>query len=143
MSALKFPYTMHCPKCKAKLKIKSPELVGTRMPCPKCKAKIDVVTPDEDGLVPYGIEAAPPPEPDPEPTEEELDEIDREERKKRAEKNWKNFKWIASVFTYIAILAGVGVGLWYFVFKDYNERLVKKEKDGNDPDNFGKLFKVD
>ena len=40
MSELTFPYTLHCPKCKAKLKITKPEMVGQRMTCPACKKKV-------------------------------------------------------------------------------------------------------
>jgi hypothetical protein len=146
MTALKFPYTMHCPKCKAKLKIKSPEMVGKRMPCPKCKMRIDVITPDEDGWVPYGVEAAPEPEPEKELSEEEIEAIEDEERKKRKEKNWKNTKHVFSIFVYIGILCGIGWGLWEYVFKDYNAKAAAKEKRRGEDDKgdlFGKVFNVE
>lgn len=113
MTKLKFPYTMHCLKCKTPLKIKSPKLVGTRINCPKCKARIDVVTPEEDAVVSYGVEAAPEPEKDPEPTEEELlqQELDRRRKKRMAILQQVLF-WIGV----LVLIGGIG-GLGYVIYE--------------------------
>lgn len=104
---LKFPYTMHCPKCKTPLKIKSPAMVGKRIDCPKCKKRIDVVTPDEDAVVAYGVEAAPEKEKPPEPTEEEI--LEKEiatKRKKRSQILYQVWFWISA----LVLLSMIGAG---------------------------------
>jgi hypothetical protein len=143
MQAVKFPYMMHCPKCKAKLKIKKPEMVGKRIPCPNCQKKIDVVTPDEDGLVPYGVTELPPPEPEPELTDEELDAIEEEERKQIRTKRMQTFKWWTSIVVLLSMLGGIGWGLWEYVFKNYEENAAIRAKQKDDGgDLFGKTFNV-
>ena len=104
MAKIKFPYSMFCPGCKAKLKIGSPKLVGTRITCPKCKKRIDVVTPEEDGNVPYGVTALPPPEPEPEPTEEEIEAKEKELLQAKRERQWELTKYIASVLWLVLLL---------------------------------------
>ncbi|MBY0585882.1 hypothetical protein K2X85_01835 [bacterium] len=109
---IKFPYTMHCPKCKAPLKIKAPNLVGTRINCPKCKKKIDVVTPDEDAHISYGVEAAPEPEVEPEPTEEEIEARIKEKKKKKLVDAMRQvWFWLTVIF--LMVLVGLGV---YVIF---------------------------
>jgi DNA-directed RNA polymerase subunit M/transcription elongation factor TFIIS len=104
---IKFPYTMHCPKCKAPLKIKSANLVGTRIACPKCQKKIDIVTPDEDAYVAYGVESAPEPEPEPEPTEEEIEaRLKEKKKKKQIEILRQIWFWLGVLF----LMGLVGVG---------------------------------
>ncbi len=110
---IKFPYTMHCPKCKAPLKIKSPSLVGTRIQCPKCKKRIDVVTPEEDAHVAYGVEAPPEKEVEPEPTEEEIEARIKEKKKKQQIEILKQiWFWLTVIF----LMALVGLG-GYIVFQ--------------------------
>ena len=120
---LKFPYHMHCPKCKVKIKIAKPELVGQRMPCPSCKAKIDVVTPDEDAHVAYGvteldhkhIQAKA------DADEEEL-ETRREERqeKERLAKKKASINWALSVVFFSLMVGGV-VFTWVKVMRNFND----------------------
>lgn len=109
---LKFPYTMHCPKCRAGLKIKSPKMVGTMISCPKCKKRIEVVTPDDDPMINYGVEAAPEPEKPPEPTEEELlEKAVQEKRKKRKNVLLGVWFWI----TVIVLIGGI-IGTAYVIY---------------------------
>ena len=132
MAKLKFPYTMHCPRCKAPLKIKSEKLIGQRLPCPKCKKSIDVVTPDEDGSIPYVVEAMPEPEPDPEPTEEELEAKRLDQLKAKRKRQWQAAKHWASVFWLTAVLAGCS---WLCYKYIYVEGYLKEAEDkmGEDP----------
>lgn len=105
---IKFPYTMHCPKCKAPLKIKTPSLIGTRIACPKCKKKIDIVTPEEDAYVAYGVEAAPEPEKEPEPTEEEIEaKIKEVKKKKTAETIRLIWFWLTVIFLIALVVVGI------------------------------------
>ena len=116
---LKFPYTMHCPKCKTGLKIKSPKLIGTRISCPKCKSRIDVVTPDEDGMNPYGVEEAPEPEPIPEPTEDELLEAENEKKRKKRIGILKQVQFWVTVLIMLALVFGGGYVVWNFAIVRY------------------------
>lgn len=108
MAKITFPYTMHCPKCKTPLKIKSPKLVGARINCPKCKARIDVVTPDEDAVVSYGVEPPPEPEREPEPTEEELLQLELERRRKKRMEILQHVLFWLSVLVLFAMVVGLG-----------------------------------
>ena len=103
---IKFPYTMHCPKCRTGLKIKSPKLIGTKINCPKCKKRIDVVTPEEDAMNPYGIEAPPEPEKLPEPTEEEIAQEELEKKRKKRMEILRQV-WFWTVCLFILVLIGV------------------------------------
>jgi hypothetical protein len=103
---IKFPYTMHCPKCKAGLKIKSPDLIGQRISCPKCKKRIDVVTPEEDAHIAYGVEAAPEPEKTPEPTEEEIEQRKREKKKKKQMEILQQVWFWLGVLVLLAMVSG-------------------------------------
>lgn len=108
---LTFPYTMHCPKCKVKIKVKSPEMIHKIISCPKCTKKIEVVTPEEDGYIPYGVTPLPPEAPEPEPTEEDLEAIEEEERKVRRAKNWELTK---NIFHILFLLTLFGGASWLF-----------------------------
>jgi len=147
MAEITYPYTLHCHKCRAKLKITSPKMLGKRLPCPKCGIKVDIVTPDEDGWVPYEVEEAPEieREDDKELTDEELDAIEEKELKERKEKNWAMFKHVASIVILLGMLGGVGWGVYYYVIKDYDVNMTAREKarEENKDDLFGKTFKVD
>jgi hypothetical protein len=144
MAELKFPYTMHCPKCKAKLKISKPEMVGQRMACPACKKKIDVVTPDEDGHVPYEIGGVRVEKKTPEAEEEELEKLEEIQEQERKAKRKANIKWTVSVLFYLGLLGGTAWGFYEFVVKGYSERAAAKAKEReNAPDLFGKTFSVD
>ena len=128
---------MHCPKCKAKLKITKPEMVGQRMPCPKCQAKIDVVTPDEDGHVAYDVIAI-----DHKhfakvaDQKEEEEEAERELLRIAARKKLKNdsIKWALSLVFYISCVVFVVWAWWFYVIKDYNDpaRIAAREKRASD-----------
>jgi hypothetical protein len=115
MAKLKFPYTMHCPSCKTGLKIKNPKLVGTMINCPKCKKRIPVVTPEEDGYIPYGVEAPPEPEREPEPTEDDLEERRLQKLKEKRKAMWVQVRYIAGIFWLLLLLAGAGIVVYYFV----------------------------
>lgn len=126
---LKFPYTMYCPRCKAALKIKSPNLVGQKIACPKCKKQIDVVTPDEDGAIPYGVQEMPEEEPPPEPTEEELEEKRLAELKVKRKAQFKiAASWSYTLFL-VAMLAFFG---WLCYKYIYIEGYLKKANQVDD-----------
>jgi len=144
MSELTFPYTLHCPKCKAKLKITKPEMVGTRMTCPACKKKIDVVTPDEDGHVAYGVGEVRVPKQTAEAKEEELEKLEEIQEQERKAKRKANTKWTIELIVILAMMGGTAWGFYEFVLKGYSERAAQKAKDReNEPDLFGKVFKTD
>jgi hypothetical protein len=145
MSELTFPYTMHCPKCKAKLKIAKPEMVGQRMTCPACKKKIDVVTPDEDGHVAYGLgEVRVQKHKSVEQEEEELEKIAEIEEIARKERRKAKTKWTIELIILLAMLGGVAWGFHRYVLTGYDERAAQKAKAReNEPDLFGKTFSVD
>lgn len=146
MSELTFPYTMHCPnmECRAKLKITKPEMVGQRMTCPSCKKKINVVTPDEDGYVAYGVGAVQVEKKSAEAEEEELEKVAEILEQERRERRKANIKWTISVLFYFGLLGGTAWGFYEFVVKGYEQRRDAKAKAReNEPDLFGKTFKVD
>lgn len=116
---IQFPYTMHCPKCKTGLKIKSPKLVGTRISCPKCKARIDVVTPEEDAVVSYGVEPPPEPEKEPEPTEEELLERELERKRKRRMEILRQVVFWGTVVMFLVVIGGLGYVLYAYAIEPF------------------------
>lgn len=118
------PYTMHCPKCKVGIKIKKESMIGTRITCPKCKKRIDVVTPDEDGYIPYGVDAAPVKEPDPEPTEEEIEERELQKLKERRKKQMEQAKHWGTVLFYLLLLVGI-----YFTFNYFVIETMRRERE--------------
>lgn len=115
------PYTMHCPKCKTGIRIKRPDLIGTRINCPKCTKKIEIVTAEEDGYIPYGVETAPEPEPEPEPTEEEIREAEQVKKKEKRKKNTQTTVYVLSILWYLVLLGGICWAFWEFVIKDYGK----------------------
>lgn len=129
MAKIVFPYTMHCPRCKAPLKIKSAKLLGTRIFCPKCKKNIEVVTPEEDGAIPYGVEEMPPPEPEPEPTEEELEAKELEDRKKRRELLWSRTRYTLSVLWLSALLGGFLWLCYFFIYRDMERKKAEEAQN--------------
>jgi len=146
MAELKFPYTMHCPnvECRAKLKITKPEMVGQRMTCPSCKKKINVLTPDEDGYIAYGIGEVQVEKKTPEAEEEELEKLEEILEKERRDKRKANIKWTIELLVLLGIAGGTAWGFYEFVVKGYSERAAQKAKAReNEPDLFGKTFKVD
>ena len=135
---------MHCPKCKAKLKIAKPEMVGKRMTCPACKKKIDVVTPDEDGHVAYGVGEVRIEKRTPEADEEELEKLEEIQLQERKAKRKANTKWTIELFVILGMMGGVAWGFYEFVVKNYSENAAQKAKAReNEPDLFGKTFSVD
>ena len=128
---LKFPYFLHCPKCKAKLKIAKPEMVGQRMPCPKCKARIDIVTPDEDGHVAYGVTPIDEKEMA-RKADEKFDEeqAERDELREKARKKAKRdgILWSVSLVFFMSVVVGVGY-IWYRVMQDFNDPKNKEARE--------------
>lgn len=127
--AIKFPYTMKCPKCSVGLKIKSADMIGKRIPCPKCKQKVEVVTPEEDGSIPYGVEAAPPPEKEPEPTEEELEAKEEQRRIAKRKKNWEQTKHILGILWLLALMGGFIGACYYFIYLGHGKIRGKDAED--------------
>lgn len=130
-SKQKFPYTLHCPNCKVGIKIKSPNLIGTRINCPKCKKRVDVVPEEEDAYVSYGV-SAPVEEPqEPEPTEEELEEIEEQKRLAKRKVTVARTKHVLSIVWLVVLLGGVAGIFYYFVYvKGYANRPVEDKKKG-------------
>lgn len=121
VTKIKFPYTMHCPKCRTGLKIKSPNLVGTRINCPKCKSRIDVVTPEEDAVVSYGVEPPPEPEKEPEPTEEELLERELEKKRKRRREILQQVFFWTGIVLLLAFIGGLGYLLYAYAIDPFSK----------------------
>ncbi|QDU64243.1 hypothetical protein Pan216_51320 [Planctomycetes bacterium Pan216] len=134
MAKLTFPYTMYCPSCKAPLKIKSPKSIGKRIPCPRCDRKIDVVTPDEDGNIPYGVQAM---SEDAANEEEERKKqerreerrqhrLEQEEKRKKARKaaikHWSGVLWLL-----LLLSAGIGIFVYFVILKPPPEEEESKE----------------
>jgi len=107
MSETTFPFTFHCPSCKVGVKIKSAKLIGKTISCPKCSKKFQVLTPDEDGHVPYGVEDAIEEMPEPEPTEDELEEDDRVKRKAKRKRTLGILWHATSIVILVGLLGGV------------------------------------
>ena len=129
---LKFPYTMHCPKCKSGLKIKAPNLVGTQIACPHCKKKIYVVTPDEDAMVNYEVEAPPEKEKAPEPTEEEIFERQKIAQKKKQIELLKKVWFWTNITFLVAILGAACWGVYTYAIVPFaNEDLSMPEEDSD------------
>lgn len=130
MAKLKFPYTMHCPACKAGLKISNPKQVGTMINCPKCKKKIEVVTPDEDAHISYGVEEteeedAPKQK---KPSKKEVEAKRLEAEKEKRAKIMGNVSHIFSILgTLAALVACIGV-FYYFIFLKKGAETDEKKK---------------
>jgi hypothetical protein len=119
------PISVECPKCHAKLKLKSAASIGKKIGCPKCKKPFVVpAAPTEDDE--FGFMSVSEPEPDPEDefsAPEQEDEFEapvvssRTRGKKGKAKKSQPVNWQkpAAILAGIALLIGLFVGAGYLV----------------------------
>ena len=115
MAEITFPYTTRCSSCHVGIKIKSPKMIGRAIDCPKCGGRFTIVSPDEDKAVSYSVSDDLLREPEPEPTEEDLE--DREEKRmlERRQKKIATTKHVLSILWWLALLVACTGLLFYFV----------------------------
>src|SRR5258708_15305693 len=120
--------SVECPKCHAKLKLKTRSAVGKRVPCPKCKKPFVVAAPPEGEDLDFMNVSEPEPDEFAMPAEEEQSEefveaapaMGRRSSSKKSSKkrsaaptNWQKPVLLGGV---VVLVVGLLGGVGYFVY---------------------------
>lgn len=128
MSKIKLPYTMYCTFCKVGIKIKNEKSIGTTIHCPKCKKRIEIVTPEMDGHIAYGVSEALEARVDEGPSPEQLIELEIAAERQRKWVRSQRIKYAIELIVILGMLSFCGYIFYQKIYVEgYNERPPEKQ----------------